>query len=50
MAEKKNAPCGYAGRIKNSGSQHVEAPFKSSESAGGKSIRGRDLRCGKGGK
>lgn len=38
---------GYAGRIKNSGAQFVEAPFKTEKK--GKNIvhKGNDLRTGK---
>jgi len=46
MAEK-----GYVGKIKNSGSQVVQAPNQSKGKSGtGKVIRGTDLRTGKGGK
>lgn len=43
--------CGYAGNIKNSGTQHVQAPFKSSGKAKPVTKKGGDLRVGsKGGK
>lgn len=38
---------GYAGKIKNGGTQHVEAPFKTNESKKGNvRITGNDLRTG----
>lgn len=40
--------CGYAGKIKNTGTQYVEAPGQvKSGSSGGKVISGKDLRTGK---
>lgn len=46
MAEK-----GYIGRIKNSGTQVVNAPHQNKGKSGqGKVIKGNDLRTGKGGK
>lgn len=49
---KKGGRPGYAGSIKNTGSQVVKAPFDSGASGvpKGKVIRGNDLRNGKGGK
>lgn len=45
MAEKKKSGgCGYAGRIKNSGAQRVEAPFPASAKSTGCVKRGEDLR------
>lgn len=46
---KKEGRPGYAGSIKNTGSQHVAAPFDTGASSvgRGKVIRGSDLRCGK---
>ena len=38
---------GYAGKIKNTGTQKVEAPFKTEQKSKGKVIKGRDLRAGK---
>jgi len=51
MKNGKGRP-GYAGRIKNTGSQMVKAPFDSGASGvgNGKVIRGNDLRNGKSGK
>lgn len=44
----QRGPAGYAGNIKNTGSQVVEAPFKQSSNKGGGSVKkGRDLRSGK---
>jgi len=46
MADK-----GYIGKIKNSGTQVVNAPHQSKGKSGqGKTIKGTDLRTGKGGK
>lgn len=39
---------GYAGKIKNTGSQRVEAPFKQSNKTTGTVKRGTDLRTGGG--
>lgn len=39
--------CGYAGKIKNTGSQKVEAPFASKTKAKGTVKKGTDLRTGK---
>lgn len=49
MKNGKGRP-GYAGKVKNTGSQFVEAPFDSGASGVGKGkvIRGNDLRNGKG--
>lgn len=38
---------GYAGKIKNTGSQKVEAPFASKTKAKGTVKKGTDLRTGK---
>lgn len=38
---------GYAGAIKNSGVQHVKAPFASNEKGKGVTKKGNDLRTGK---
>ena len=47
MADKK----GYAGRIQNTGSQKVEAPFGSSGKKGNSTVKsGTDLRTGSTGK
>lgn len=37
----------YAGRVKNTGAQFVEAPFQTEKKSAGKVIRGEDLRTGK---
>ncbi len=42
MAEKK----GYAGSVKNTGSQYVQAPFSSGKKQNGTVKRGEDLRTG----
>ena len=43
MAEK-----GYAGKIKNTGTQIVKGPFTGSQKKGKKAVKtGRDLRSGK---
>lgn len=47
MSEKKTNKPGYAGRIGNGGSQHVQAPFKTEQRTGDKKITGKDLRTGK---
>lgn len=39
--------CGYAGKIKNTGSQKVEAPFAAKTTAKGTVKKGTDLRTGK---
>ncbi len=41
MAEK-----GYAGKVKNTGSQYVQAPFAQSKKSRGVVKRGEDLRDG----
>lgn len=41
--EKKS----YIGRIKNSGTQVVEAPYQSTDAKKGTVKKGRDLRAGK---
>lgn len=41
--EKKS----YVGRIKNSGTQVVEAPYQSTDTKKGTVKKGRDLRAGK---
>lgn len=38
---------GYAGKIKNTGTQKVEALFKTEQKSKGKVIKGRDLRVGR---
>lgn len=38
---------GYAGKIKNTGVQFVEAPYPQKGTAKGKVIKGNDLRTGK---
>lgn len=38
---------GYAGKIKNTGSQMVQAPFASKTTAKGTVTKGEDLRQGK---
>lgn len=38
---------GYIGRIKNSGTQVIQAPHQSTEAKKGTVKRGRDLRTGK---
>lgn len=45
MADKN----GYAGRVKNSGQQYVQAPFQSGKKQNGTVKRGNDLRNGSGG-
>ena len=45
MAEKRPT---YAGRIKNSGVQKVEAPFATSKKSLAVVKNGDDLRCGNG--
>ena len=43
MAEK-----GYAGKIRNTGTQNVKGPFALSQKKGKKNVKtGRDLRSGK---
>lgn len=42
------ATSAYAGKIKNSGNQSVEAPFKTKPAKAGKVKEGRDLRVKKG--
>lgn len=43
IMEKKS----YVGRIKNSGTQVVEAPYQSTDTKKGTVKKGRDLRAGK---
>lgn len=53
MAEKKFGKgfCGYAGSIKNSGAQKVQAPMADKSKKGTASVKtGDDLRNGKSGK
>lgn len=38
---------GYAGQIKNTGSQHVKAPFPTGKKSTGTVKKGSDLRSGK---
>lgn len=42
-----NGKKGYAGSIKNTGTQHVKAPFSQSTKQNGTVKRGEDLRSGK---
>lgn len=37
----------YAGKIKNTGTQKVDALFKTEQKSKGKVIKGRDLRVGR---
>lgn len=46
MAEKN----GYAGKVKNTGSQFVQAPFQSGKKGTSTVKRGEDLRTGSGNK
>lgn len=46
MAEKNS----YAGRIKNTGQQYVQAPFQNGKKSNGTVKRGEDLRTGGTGK
>lgn len=47
MAEKKGSACGYAGRVKNSGTQTVKAPLQTVDQKKGKVMKGTDLRTGR---